>query len=96
MIVTSDRDVEMLQTFVAPPLKNFPQYQKYWFKQDGATSHTARQSMAAVSEFFSNRASQDSVIFPGPKYHRICPSDVFLMWGLPLESGLHESARDTR
>ena len=55
MTVTSDRYVEMLQSFVAPALNNLPQLQKAWFQQDGATSHTARQSMAAVRELFGNR-----------------------------------------
>ena len=47
MIVTSDRYVEMLQTSVAPALNNFPLHEA-WFQLDGATSNTARQSMAAV------------------------------------------------
>jgi len=55
MTVTPDRYVEMLQSFVAPALNSFPQLHEAWFKQDGATSHTARQSMAAVRELFGNR-----------------------------------------
>ena len=46
--------VEMLQSFVAPALNNFPQLHEAWFHQDGATSHIARQSMAAVRELFGN------------------------------------------
>ena len=44
----------MLQTFVARALNNFPQLHEAWFQQDGATSYTARQSMAAVRELFGN------------------------------------------
>jgi len=55
MTVTSDRYVDMLQSFVAPALNNFPHLHEAWFQQDGATSHTARQSMAAVRELFGNR-----------------------------------------
>ena len=46
--------VEMLQSFVAPALNNFPQLHEAWFQQDGATSHTARQSMSAVRKRFGN------------------------------------------
>ena len=55
MTVTLDRYVEMLQSFVAPALNNFQQLHEAWFQQDGATSHTAKQSMAAVQELFGNR-----------------------------------------
>jgi len=48
MTVTLDRYVEMLQSSAAPALNNFPQLHEAWFQWDGATSHTARQSMAAV------------------------------------------------
>ena len=44
--------VEMLQSFVAPELTNFPHVQKTYFQQDEATSHTARQSLDAVQELF--------------------------------------------
>ena len=37
MTATSDQYVEMLQSFVAPALKNFPQLHEAWFQQDGAT-----------------------------------------------------------
>ena len=46
--------VEVLQSFVASALNSFPQLHGAWFQQDGATSHTARQSMAAVRELFGN------------------------------------------
>ena len=54
--VTSMRYVAMLETFVAHELRNFPQViENTWFQQDGATSHTARISMAAVRQLFGNR-----------------------------------------
>jgi hypothetical protein len=36
-------------------LNNFSQLHEASFQQDGATSHTARSSMAAVRELFGNR-----------------------------------------
>ena len=49
------RYVEAFQSFVTSELNNFPHVQENWFKLDGATSHTARQSMEAVRELFGNR-----------------------------------------
>jgi hypothetical protein len=46
--VTSGRYVDMLETFVAEQLQNFPDLHNPWFQQDGATAHTARASMSAV------------------------------------------------
>ena len=78
MTVTSDRYVEMLQSFVAPALNNFPQVHEAWFQQDGATSHTARQSMEAVRELFGNRViSRFGDISWPPQNHRICPFVIF-------------------
>jgi len=41
--------------------------------------------MAAVRELFGNCSvtvsSQDSVTFPGPQDHRICPFVIFFLWG---------------
>ena len=78
MTVTSNRYVEMLQSFVAPALNSFPQLHEAWFQQDGATSHTARQSMAAVRELFGNRViSRFGDISWPPQNHRICPFVIF-------------------
>jgi len=44
MTVTSDRYVEMLQSFVAPALNNFPQLHEAWFQKDGATSHKLHEA----------------------------------------------------
>lgn len=42
MTVTSDQDVEMLQSFVAPALNNFLQFCKARFPQDGATTNNTK------------------------------------------------------
>jgi len=81
MTVTSDRYVEMLQTFVAPALNSFPQLHEAWFQQVGETSHTARQSMAAVRELFGNRVISRFGDIPWPQDHRICPFVIFFLWG---------------
>jgi hypothetical protein len=38
----------MLETFLGPELARHPVTEKTFFQQDGATSHTARDSMATV------------------------------------------------
>ena len=81
MTVTKDRYVEMPQSFVAPALNNFSQLHEAWFQQDGATSHTARQSMAAVRELFGNRViSRFSDISWPPRSPDLSICDFFL-WG---------------
>jgi len=77
MTFNSDRYVGMLQSFVAPALNNFPQLHEAWFQQDGATSHTARQLMAAVRELFGNRVISrfDDILWP-PR-SPVCPFVIF-------------------
>ncbi|PNF27784.1 hypothetical protein B7P43_G09194 [Cryptotermes secundus] len=79
--VTSDRYVEMLQTSVAPALKNFPQLHETWFQQDGATSHTARQSIAAVRELFGNRVISRFGDIPWPPRSPDLSDCDFSLWG---------------
>ncbi|KAL4104900.1 hypothetical protein QTP88_020176 [Uroleucon formosanum] len=52
--VTSVRYVAMLKNFAK--LNNHPGLENSWFQQDGATAHTARLSMAAVRQFFGEKA----------------------------------------
>ena len=81
MTVISDWYVEMLQSFVAPALNNFPQLHKAWFQQDGATSHTARQSMAAVRELFGNRVISRFSDIPWPPRSPDLSVCDFFLWG---------------
>jgi hypothetical protein len=55
--VTSQRYVNMLEIFLAPSLHSLPNLdiQHTWFQQEGAISHTARQSMASVKRLFGDR-----------------------------------------
>ena len=75
--------VKMLQSFVAPALNSFPQLHEVWFQQDGATSHTARQSMAAVRELFGNHVISRFGDIPWPpKSPDLSVCDFFFV-GLP-------------
>ena len=80
--------VEMLQSFVAPALNNFPQLHEVWFQQDGATSHTARQSMTAVRELFGNHVISRFDDIPWPPRSPDLSVCEFLMWGY-LKNRVH-------
>ena len=71
----------MLQSFVAPALNNCPQLHEAWFQQDGATSHTARQSMAAVRELFGNHVISRFGDIPWPPISPDLSVCDFFLWG---------------
>jgi hypothetical protein len=52
--VTGPHYVHMLENFLDPELACHPVTEETFFQQDGATSHTARDSMAAVMNLFPN------------------------------------------
>lgn len=79
--VNSDRYVEMLRTFVTPELNNFQHVQEYWFQQDGATSHTARQSMEVVRELFGNCVISRFGNIPWPPRSPDLSVCDFFLWG---------------
>jgi hypothetical protein len=76
--VTSQRYVNMLETFLAPRLHSLPNLdiQHTW-----ATSHTARQSMPAVKRLFGDRIiSRNANIAWPPRSPDLSVCDYFL-WG---------------
>lgn len=78
--VTSDRYVEMLQTFLEPKLRDLGN-QDVWFQQAGATAHTARTSMKALSEMFPGRLISLHGDIGWPAHSPdLSPCDYFL-WG---------------
>ena len=70
----------MLPSFVAPALNSFPQLHEAWFQQDGATSHTARQSMAAVRELFGNHVISRFGDIPWPPRSPDLSVCDFFLW----------------
>ena len=54
--VTTDRYVEMLETFLRPKLDDVDT-EHVWFQHDGATAHTARRSLRVLREMFPGRFS---------------------------------------
>ena len=50
--VTGERYRTMIQNFLKPAIQNRC---GLWFQQDGATSHTARESMQLLRQYFGNK-----------------------------------------
>jgi hypothetical protein len=56
--VISDRYVRMVNEFLLPELRRRDMdLATFWFQQDGATAHTARQSMNTLRTVFEHRIS---------------------------------------
>jgi len=78
--VTSDRYVEMLETFLRPKLDDVDT-EDVWFQQGGATAHTARRSLRVLREMFPGRliSLRGDVEWPA-RSPDLSPCDFFL-WG---------------
>ena len=50
--VTGERYRAMIRDFLRPQIANMP---GLWFQQDGATAHTARETMHLLTECFDDR-----------------------------------------
>lgn len=78
--INSERYVNMLQQFLEPQLQQNDLGQ-VWFQQDGATAHTARNSMAVLREMFPGRLISRYGDIPWPaRSPDLTPCDYFL-WG---------------
>jgi len=45
----------MLENFLRPKMEKYENTNAFWFQQDGATAHTARQSYAVLQKMFNGR-----------------------------------------
>ena len=77
--VTADAYVQMLQFFVAPELRKFPQ--NCWFQQDGASAHFALIVRSWLDDRFPNKwiGRGGAVSWP-PRLPDLTPMD-FYFWG---------------
>ena len=71
----------MMRNFMIPEIERQGLVQDFWFQQDGATSHTARETMALLRELFPGRLISrfGDVPWP-PRSPDLTPADFFL-WG---------------
>jgi hypothetical protein len=78
--VTRPRYVHMLN-FLGPELACHPVTEETFSQQDGATSHTARDSMAAVRNLFPNRVISRYGDITGPARSPNLSACDFFLWG---------------
>ncbi|VVC30080.1 Hypothetical protein CINCED_3A023815 [Cinara cedri] len=79
--VNSNSHVNVIDNFLVGELTKFPQTEKLWFQQDGATSHRARVSINAIQQIFGNNAisKNDDIHWP-PRSPDLSVCGFFL-WG---------------
>jgi hypothetical protein len=70
----------MLQNFLGPELARLPVTEETFF-QDGATSHTARDSMAAVRNLFPNHVISSYGDITWPAWSPDLSACDFFLWG---------------
>lgn len=85
----------MLNDYFLPILREHPAYSSQtWFQQDGATPHTARETMALLRDLFPNKLISRFADLPWPpRSPDLTPMDFFL-WGY-LKSKVYETAPPT-
>lgn len=94
MLATSVDSVayrRMLNDYFFPILREHLAFTSHtWFQQDGATPHTARETMALLRDFFLNKLISRFGDIPWPPSSPdITPMDFFL-WGY-LKSKVYET-----
>lgn len=78
--INGERYRTMLQHFLAAEMQELEQ-EDMWYQQDGATAHTARETMAILSRMFPGRiiSKNGDVVYP-PRSPDLTVPDFFL-WG---------------
>lgn len=79
--VNGDRYRDMLATFVVPELKRRRKCSTTWFQQDGATCHTATETITLLRKHFHNRIISRGCDFPWPPRSPDLAACDFFLWG---------------
>lgn len=74
--VNTARYTEMLKEFVIPSLRRRRRLRSTWFQQDGATCHTANETMNVLRDAFANRIISKRAEMEWPPR-----SPDFFLWG---------------
>lgn len=77
--VTGDRYREMLQNFLQPWVAAKPH--RMWFQQDGATAHTARDTLTLLQGIFGNQIISRSCEIQWPPRSPDLTAPDFFLWG---------------
>lgn len=68
----------LIENFLRPMAEQYP---NLWFQQDGATAHTARQTMDLLREIFGERLISKNSDFPWPPRSPDLTAPDFFLWG---------------
>ena len=76
--VTGERYRAMIRDFLRPQIANMP---GLWFQQDGATAHTARETMHLLTECFDDKIISRNGNVNWPSRFPDLTSPDFFLWG---------------
>ena len=91
--MTLDRYVHMLHSFLKAKLEEFTYEIEVWFQHDGATAHTAKKSVNALTEMFPSHhviSLHGDVGWPA-RSPDLSPCDCFLLSYVKAEVCKHPS-----
>ena len=91
--VNGERYRTMLKDFVIHAIPNKP---RMWFQQDGATCHTAKQTMKLLSQIFGNRIMSRGSAFGWPPRSPDLTSPDFFLRGYLKDSVYINNKRRSR
>jgi len=92
--VNGERYRTMIKEFLLPELRRRRKLKSTWFQQDGATCHTANETMTLLRKHFGNRIiSQNSEISWPPRSPDLACCDFFL-WGFLKSKVYVDKPRD--
>ena len=80
--MTGPRYLHMLENFLGPELSCHPVTEETFFQQNGATSHTARDSMAAVRNLFPKHVISRYRDITWPARSPDLSACDFFLWGI--------------
>jgi hypothetical protein len=87
--------VEMLQNFLTPELScHGTELSTIWFKQDGATAHTARASMQDIQKTFPDHVMSLRSDHPRPAHSLDLSACVYFLWRY-LKAKVHTTTPQT-
>ena len=79
--VDGSRYREMIRSFLMPAVGTLQNRELLWFQQDGATCHSAKETLKLLQETFEDRIISRGCDFPWPpRSPDLSPPDFFL-WG---------------
>lgn len=79
--INKERYIEMINEFLLPFLRRLRRVRRTWFQQDGATCHTAKETIAVLKKAFGNRILSRNTNFAWPPRSPDLTAPDFFLWG---------------